>query len=420
MLDLVERHAPEAMAVGNGTWGREAEQFARAALKRAGVKIPVVSVSESGASIYSASDLAREELPDLDVTVRGAVSIGRRFQDPVAELVKIDPKSIGGRPVPARRGSGLALEKTARPGGKLREPSRGRARYGELSAARRLRERRFDLVIDFRGDLRHLILGRWVGRRLYGYGIRGGGFLLTEELAPDEAAHESERYVNLVRLAGAETTGGVGPLRMELSDGDRAEARRLLDSLEFDLDRLVVALCPLSRSPTRWWRPERFAALSRHLHETYGAQVLVFGDPASAGFVSEMLREPLEGVHNLVGRTTLKSFAAALERVDLVVSIESSPIHFASALGKPIVTLFGGTTLPKHWAPHRVIHRIVTRPVPCAPCFRISCPLERVECMEAIEVDHVIEATRDILSELADKRPEIRRKLPPAALLAAD
>ncbi len=90
------RHRPEAVACGNGTGGREAERFVRETLKAAGMKgVIVVSVSEAGASVYSASELAVEEFPDLDVTVRGAISIARRLQDPLAELVKIDPKSIG-------------------------------------------------------------------------------------------------------------------------------------------------------------------------------------------------------------------------------------------------------------------------------------------------------------------------------------
>ncbi len=94
-LQLVRQHQVDMVAVGNGTAGREMEQFARQALKDAGLKLPVVMVSESGASIYSASDIAREEFPDLDLTVRGAISIARRLQDPLAELVKGDPKSIG-------------------------------------------------------------------------------------------------------------------------------------------------------------------------------------------------------------------------------------------------------------------------------------------------------------------------------------
>ncbi|MPM10127.1 Protein YhgF [bioreactor metagenome] len=90
---LVEAYKVEAIAIGNGTAGRETEAF----IKRIHFSRPVIAlaVNESGASIYSASDVAREEFPDYDITVRGAVSIGRRLMDPLAELVKIDPKSIG-------------------------------------------------------------------------------------------------------------------------------------------------------------------------------------------------------------------------------------------------------------------------------------------------------------------------------------
>ncbi|MDR2592350.1 MAG: RNA-binding transcriptional accessory protein [Chitinispirillales bacterium] len=96
-LSLAQRHKPRLIAIGNGTAGRESDEFVRAALK----DIPAeerplcVTVSEAGASVYSASDAAIKEFPDLDVTVRGAVSIARRLQDPLSELVKIDPKSIG-------------------------------------------------------------------------------------------------------------------------------------------------------------------------------------------------------------------------------------------------------------------------------------------------------------------------------------
>lgn len=89
---LVSKYDVEAIAIGNGTAGRETEDFVR----KLGLKdVTIVMVNESGASIYSASEVAREEFPDYDVTVRGAVSIGRRLMDPLAELVKIDPKSIG-------------------------------------------------------------------------------------------------------------------------------------------------------------------------------------------------------------------------------------------------------------------------------------------------------------------------------------
>ena len=93
ILSLVTRFQIEAIAVGNGTAGRETETFLRTL--KLPKSLPIVMVNESGASIYSASAVAREEFPDQDITVRGAVSIGRRLMDPLAELVKIDPKSIG-------------------------------------------------------------------------------------------------------------------------------------------------------------------------------------------------------------------------------------------------------------------------------------------------------------------------------------
>ena len=93
---LIEAFKPEAVAVGNGTAGRETESFVRDTLKLLRRSdVTVVSVSEAGASVYSASEAARDEFPNLDLTVRGAISIGRRLQDPLAELVKIDPKAIG-------------------------------------------------------------------------------------------------------------------------------------------------------------------------------------------------------------------------------------------------------------------------------------------------------------------------------------
>jgi uncharacterized protein len=95
LKEWLEKLPLKAVAVGNGTAGRETEAFLRTALKEAESSLPVVMVNEAGASVYSASEAAREEFPNLDATVRGAVSIARRLQDPLAELVKIEPRSIG-------------------------------------------------------------------------------------------------------------------------------------------------------------------------------------------------------------------------------------------------------------------------------------------------------------------------------------
>ena len=95
LLALLDRHRVELIAVGSGTASRETDAFVASVLRSSDAKAAKVTVNESGASIYSASETARAEFPDLDLTVRGAISIARRLQDPLAELVKIDPKSIG-------------------------------------------------------------------------------------------------------------------------------------------------------------------------------------------------------------------------------------------------------------------------------------------------------------------------------------
>lgn len=95
MKKILEQYQVEMVAIGNGTASRETEQFIVNVLKDMPRKIYYVIVNEAGASVYSASELAREEFPDLKVEERSAVSIARRLQDPLAELVKIDPKSVG-------------------------------------------------------------------------------------------------------------------------------------------------------------------------------------------------------------------------------------------------------------------------------------------------------------------------------------
>jgi len=95
LATAVKKHRIEIIAVGNGTASHEVQAAVAASIEENGLDCKFTAVDEDGASVYSASDLAREEFPDLDLTIRGAISIGRRLQDPLAELVKIDPKSIG-------------------------------------------------------------------------------------------------------------------------------------------------------------------------------------------------------------------------------------------------------------------------------------------------------------------------------------
>ena len=94
VLELIAKHGINLIVIGNGTWSRESSTFVDTVIKKHNLKVDYMVVSEAGASVYSASKLAQEEFPDLDVTVRGAISIGHRVQDPLAELTKVEPKAI--------------------------------------------------------------------------------------------------------------------------------------------------------------------------------------------------------------------------------------------------------------------------------------------------------------------------------------
>ena len=95
LIELIERHQVDIIAIGNGTASRESEQFVAETIKKTKVPVQYIVVNEAGASVYSASELGTEEYPDINVSIRGAISIGGRLQDPLSELVKIDPKHIG-------------------------------------------------------------------------------------------------------------------------------------------------------------------------------------------------------------------------------------------------------------------------------------------------------------------------------------
>ena len=129
VAQLVATYAIDAIAIGNGTASRETEQFITNI--RYDRKVQVFVVSENGASIYSASKIAREEFPEYDVTVRGAVSIGRRLMDPLAELVKIDPKSIGVGQYQHDVEQNALKKESGSNRGELREFSRCKREYGE-------------------------------------------------------------------------------------------------------------------------------------------------------------------------------------------------------------------------------------------------------------------------------------------------
>jgi len=251
---LVRAHGVRAVAVGNGTASRETERFARDAVETLR-EVVVVIVPETGASVYSASELARQELPELDVSLRGAVSIARRLQDPLAELVKIDPRSLGigqyQHDVDARRlGEELDLTVEAvvnRVGVELNSAS-----VALLQRVAGLTARMAANVVQYREDngpfrsLRHLLRVRGVGPKAY---EQAAGFLrIRDGINPlDATAVHPERYRLVERIAGRMDVTLRGLLgdpalvaRVDFSrfeDDEAGLGRYTLDDIRAELER---------------------------------------------------------------------------------------------------------------------------------------------------------------------------------------
>jgi len=284
LLDFLRRHAPAAIAVGNGTGGREAEAFVRESLRGAGIAdLIVVSVSEAGASVYSASEAAQGEFPDLDVTVRGAISIARRLQDPLAELVKIEPKAIGvgqyqhdvHQPLLVRKLAEVVESCVNRVGVALNTASAALLSYVagiSPKVARAIVERR-----EKRGPFRaraELLGVAGIGPRTF---QQCAGFLRIADAAHplDRSAVHPERYDLVERIAGdfGVTLGALvgDPMLVQ-----RIDTRRYLgDGVgEPTLADIAAELAKPGRDPRAAFEPPRFRDDVRELADLAAGMVL--------------------------------------------------------------------------------------------------------------------------------------------------
>jgi uncharacterized protein len=284
LLEFVRRHPPSAIAVGNGTGGRETEAFVREVLRDAGVTdLVVVQVSEAGASVYSASDIARDEFPDLDLTVRGAISIARRLQDPLAELVKIEPKAIGvgqyqhdvHQPLLGRKLTDVVESCVNRVGVALNNASAALLSYVagiNPKVARAIVEHR-----EKKGAFRareQVLAVAGVGPRTY---QQCAGFLrIPDAVNPlDRSAVHPERYALVERIAG-DLGVTLDALVGDPALADRIEIRRYVGGGvgEPTLADIVSELRKPGRDPRAAFEPPRFRDDVRELSDLSSGMVL--------------------------------------------------------------------------------------------------------------------------------------------------
>jgi lipopolysaccharide heptosyltransferase I len=262
---------------------------------------------------------------------------------------------------------------------------------------RTLRKERFDAVIDLQGLFRSGLISL-----LSGAGIKCG-FKNAREFAhlfynravsmPDQDTHSVERYLLTLRNLGFRGREVEFPLGIGKDERDWAAG---FLKREGAVGKHIAGLSPFARWPTKKWPADRFARLGDSLAGS-GASVIIIG--GSPGEGKEITRRMARPAVDISGTTDPLRLAALLERLDVLVTNDTGPMHLAAAVGTPIVALFGPTS-PARTGPYGKGHKIITAPVDCHPCYRKRCE-KSPACMSRIEIETVKSSVDGILARRA-------------------
>jgi len=270
---------------------------------------------------------------------------------------------------------------------------------------REVRNTRFDLAVDLRGDFRVILFLYLCGvPRRVGLSVSGCDFLLTDAVDPPADAHVMEWGLGLLARLGADASRR--DLELPLVEEDRRFAARVWQEEGLEAAWPVVAIHPDARWYGRKWDHDRYAAVADRLVDRHGARILLTGAPSEAPCAADVAARMRHPSVVLAGRTTVGQLAAVFARSDLFLGVDSGPAHLAAAAGTPVVALFGPTD-PAAYRPCGSAHRTVTRRehFPCSPCAQQVCIFERAEsCMGTLGVDEVWRAVDEQMSRLAAAR----------------
>ena len=190
------------------------------------------------------------------------------------------------------------------------------------------------------------------------------------------------------------------PPRLYLTQEEKREAYKSLSAFGIESSDILIGINPgAAFGSAKCWLPERFTELSLQLLEDRRIKIVFFGDKAGASLVQRICTSlPLSRAIDLAGKTTLRQLLAYIQSCDLFLTNDSGPMHAASALGIPLIALFGSTTdaATGPYSGGRVIHKHV----PCSPCYRRECPIIDFRCMRAIEVKEVMDGIEQMVDSL--------------------
>ena len=272
----------------------------------------------------------------------------------------------------------------------------------------RLRRSRYDLAVDLQGLFRSGLLARASGAPVrvgFKAGREGSSWCYTDrvELPGTDTlpwrmipVHAVDRNLAVVAHVGADISAPQFVFPDLTPETQRIT--RLLGDLGLAPGARLIAVAPVDRHRVRSWPLPRFAEAVARIAALQGAKVVVLGTPGQRDIVAPFLERLPGGVLDLVGKTTIRELVALLRQTSLVLANDSAPLHLATALGIPVVGVFGPTN-PVRARPYGARHRVVRTELLCSPCERRDCRnVNRYECLIGVDVDQVVAAAGSLMA----------------------
>ena len=266
---------------------------------------------------------------------------------------------------------------------------------------KRLRARRYDMVIDFQG-LAKSAIWVWLSKGKRRIGFAGGRELnslaLNDKLPPyDPEKHAVERYLDLALYAGGKVDGGIF-FPIHITAEEEAGAKRLMDESLDAKSKGFFVIAPRARWQTKLWSDESFIEFAKIATEKYSLHALLIGTKEDRPEIEKMAAAIGKQSTNLAGRTDLKELAALLGKARFAITVDTGPMHLSAAMGTITIALFGPTA-PWRTGPYGREHIVIRKGLDCSPCYKREC--EDPMCMTEIEVNEVTGALDALLSGTA-------------------
>lgn len=251
-----------------------------------------------------------------------------------------------------------------------------------------LRREKYDMVLDLQGLLKSAMVARVArgGKRIGPSFAREGSRLVYSAVAgpKNKNRHAVDEVLDVVRYLGCEVRKPEFPVIFPKTQRPESLPR--------------IALIPCSRWLTKNWPPERFVEVARDLRARAKATIYLVGSPDDAPACAKIAEGIGDGVVNVCGKTTLVELGSLLQEMDLVITVDSGPMHMAAAAGRPVLAVFGATD-PKRTGPYGEKHRVVAlEGLACRPCLSGLCARRDLACLRDLPAERVVAQAMEMLN----------------------